>query len=111
MSSSQETIEFLLAQTEGAGRMHAHKMFGEFALYCDDKVVALVCDDNLFVKITAEGRDFVGAQYQEGLAYPGAKPSMYIPEEKFDDREWLCELIAITAEALPKPKAKKRKQT
>jgi len=26
-------------------------MFGEYALYCGDKVVALVCDDQLFVKI------------------------------------------------------------
>jgi DNA transformation protein and related proteins len=109
MSTSQETIDFLLDQMESAGKVSARKMFGEYAVYCDGKVVALVCDDSLFVKITEEGRAFVGEDYREGFAYPGAKASMQIPEEKFDDRDWISELIAITAAALPKPKPKVKK--
>lgn len=106
MSTSQETIDFLLDQMDGAGKVSARKMFGEYAVYCDGKVVALVCDDSLFVKITDPGTIFVGHAYREGHAYPGAKVSMHIPEEKWDDREWLADLIAITAKALPKPKPK-----
>ena len=82
-------------------------MFGEYALYCGGKVVALVCDDTLFVKITDAGRDFVGEQYAEGEAYPGAKPSMLIDGDLIEDREWLAELIEMTAAHLPAPKPKK----
>jgi TfoX/Sxy family transcriptional regulator of competence genes len=31
-------------------------MFGEYAIYCNEKVVALVCDNQVFVKPTAAGR-------------------------------------------------------
>jgi len=82
-------------------------MFGEYALYCQDKVVALVCDDELFVKITPAGKMLVGDRYKEGEAYPGAKPSMLIGAEFLDDHEWLSEVIRATAAALPPPKQKK----
>ena len=48
-------------------------MFGEYALYCDGKVVALVCDDALYVKITEQGKVFAGNSYKEGYAYEGGK--------------------------------------
>jgi TfoX/Sxy family transcriptional regulator of competence genes len=85
-------------------------MFGEYALYCDNKVVALVCDNQLFIKITPEGKALVGTHYEEGEAYPGAKPSMVIGAEELEDRERLCELIRTTAAALPAPTPKKRKK-
>lgn len=84
-------------------------MFGEYALYCDDKVVWLVCDDTLFIKITEAGKKFVGKQYQEGTAYPWAKPSMLIDGDLIEDREWLSELVRITAENVLPPKPKKGK--
>jgi DNA transformation protein and related proteins len=79
-------------------------MFGEYALYCDEKVVALVCDNRLFVKITPPGNALLGQRYVEGVAYPGAKPSMVIGAEEIDDADRLCELIRITAAALPAPR-------
>lgn len=109
MATQQATIDFLLDQTASAGEMHARKMFGEYALYCEEKVVALVCDNQLFVKITEQGKEFVGSGYQEGFAYPGAKPSMHINEEMFDDHKWLGKLIRTTADALSAPKPKKQR--
>ena len=53
------------------------------------------------MKITEPGKEFVGDRYEEGTPYPGAKPWMYIPEEMFDDREWLSGLLRATADALP----------
>jgi TfoX/Sxy family transcriptional regulator of competence genes len=82
-------------------------MFGEYALYCGEKVVALVCDNQLFVKITPAGKALVGKRYQEGEAYPGARPSMLIDADEIEDSERLYELIRITAAALPPPKPKK----
>jgi DNA transformation protein len=107
MSTSQSTIDFLLDQLAGLPDVHARKMFGEYALYCGDKVIALVCDNQLFVKITPPGKALVGAGYQEGQAYPGAKPSLLIGADLIEDCERLCELICVTARALPPPKPKK----
>ena len=106
MATKQRTIDFLLDQLNTLRQVRARKMFGEYALYHGDKVVALVCDDQLFVKITAPGKALVGERYAEGEAYPGAKPSMLIGAEDLDDHEQLCELIRVTAAALPTPKPK-----
>jgi TfoX/Sxy family transcriptional regulator of competence genes len=85
-------------------------MFGEYALYCDEKVVGLVCDDTLFIKITEPGKTFIGRHYKEGHAYPGAKISMMIDGDLIEEREWLRELVRITADNLPLPKRKGKKK-
>lgn len=82
------------------------KMFGEYAIYCDDKVVALVCDDQLFVKPTEAGRALLGDPV-EAPPYNGAKP--YFVIDSIDAAECLSRLIAETARELPTPKPKKRK--
>jgi DNA transformation protein and related proteins len=107
MATSQNTIDFILDQLSTLPKIRARKMFGEYALYCDEKVVALVCDDQLFVKITAPGKALVGDGYAEGIAYPGAKPSLLVSADDLEDHERLCELIRITADALPAPRPKK----
>jgi TfoX/Sxy family transcriptional regulator of competence genes len=103
MASSQSTVDFIIAQMQSAGVMHAKKMFGEYGIYCDDKLVALVCDDQLYVKPTAAGRAFVG-DCIERCPYPGAKPCLAISVDKWDDRQWLSRLIQLTAQQLPAPK-------
>lgn len=107
MATKQSTVDYILDQLVSAGSISARKMFGEYALYCDSKVVGLICDDTLYVKITERGKIFVGEYYQEGNAYKGARPSMVIDEGRIEDREWLGELVRITAESLPLPKKKK----
>lgn len=109
MATSPSTIDFILEQLVEAGKVRARKMFGEYALYCNDKVVGLVCDDTLYIKITEPGKEFVGQYYQEGHAYPGAKVSMVIDGDRIEDSEWLSELIKITADHVPLPKPKKLK--
>ncbi|TAL63248.1 MAG: TfoX family protein [Legionella sp.] len=106
MSSRQSTVDFILDQIAGAGMVTAKKMFGEYALYCNNKVVALVCDDQLFVKPTNAGKAFIN-DFVEGIPYPGAKPYLLIPADLWDEREWLTNLIQITALELPAPKIKK----
>ena len=108
MATDLEFMEFLADQMAGAGEISYRKMFGEYAVYCGGKVVALVCDNQLFVKPTAGGRAFIGAPV-EAPAYPGAKNSFRI-EDAFEDREWIAELIRITARELPAPKPKKSKR-
>lgn len=78
-------------------------MFGEYAIYCDGKVVALVCDDELFVKPTERGRALL-RDVVEKPAYVGAKPYLWISGDDWDNREWLSTLIKTTSDALPAPK-------
>lgn len=110
MATKQSTIDYLLDQLSGIRNIAARKMFGEYALYCDGKVIALVCDDILYVKITEPGKEFLGKYYAEGLPYPGAKPWMKIGEEQIEDSDWLTNLALITAENLPLPKPKSKKK-
>jgi TfoX/Sxy family transcriptional regulator of competence genes len=105
MASDLEFVEYVCDQMCDAGRVRFRKMFGEFAIYCDEKVVALVCDDRLFVKPTPGGRAFIGEPI-ESPPYPSARPYFLI-EDGIDDREWLTQLIHVTAHELPAPKPRK----
>ncbi len=105
MTTSQQTVDYILEQTADAGKVTAKKMFGGYCVYCDGKVVALVCDDELFVKITPAGNKYLG-KCPEKPPYPGAKPYFFISGDQWEDGEWLSQLIKITADELPVPKKK-----
>jgi TfoX/Sxy family transcriptional regulator of competence genes len=105
MSSKQHNVEFVLEQMSAAGNVSVRKMFGEYAIYSADKVVALFCDDQLFLKPTDAGRAFLG-KVKEAPPYPGAKPYFLITGDCCEDGEWLSELVRVTERALPKPKPK-----
>jgi TfoX/Sxy family transcriptional regulator of competence genes len=106
MTSQPSTVAFILDQISEAGDVSAKKMFGEYGLYCDGKMVASVCDDQLFVKPTTGGRSLMKT-ITEASPYPGAKPCFLISAEMLEDREALTELIKITAKELPVPVKKK----
>jgi TfoX/Sxy family transcriptional regulator of competence genes len=108
MASQQKTVDFILEQIAAAGHVRAKKMFGEYGIYCDEKMVAMVCDDQLFVKPTAGGRAVVGDACEEASPYPGAKPCLLISGEKWDDHEWMARLMAVSAAQLPLPKPKSK---
>jgi TfoX/Sxy family transcriptional regulator of competence genes len=109
MASDLSFVEFVVDQIENAGEITFKKMFGEYALYSDAKVIALICDNQLFVKPTEGGRTFIG-DVVEAPPYPGATLRFLI-EDKIEDREWISNLIRITAKELPEPKPKRRKNT
>ncbi len=56
MASRQSTVDCILMQMAGAGVVRSRRMFGESAICCDEKLIALVCDNRLFVKPTCGGR-------------------------------------------------------
>ena len=105
MASHQDFMDYVCDQISGAGRITFRKMFGEYAVYCNGKVVALVCDDQLFVKPTPGGRALLGT-IREGFPFPGAKPQFLITDE-LDDRALMTRLISITEYELPAPKPAK----
>ena len=108
MSTDRTFIDHLADQLHGFGAFSHRKMFGEYALYLDAKVVALVCDNQLFVKPTDAGRALLGPQAAMELPFPGAKP-YFLASDLIDEREALARLLRVTAESLPEPKPKKPK--
>lgn len=107
MASDQEFVDFVVDLLQDAGEVGSRKMFGEYVVYCDGKVTALICDNRLFVKPTEAGRSFIG-DVVEAPAYPGARMSFLI-EDRMEDREWISELVKLTARELPEPKPRKKK--
>lgn len=108
MATSQATMDFLLDQLSGTTPVSAKKMFGEYCLYLADKPVALVCDDQLYLKPTKAGRDLI-RQVVEDAPYPGAKPHLLITADLWEDRDWLIQLIQATGNELPPAKPKKKR--
>ena len=101
MASDKKQLDFVLDQMAAAGTVSAKSMFGEYGIYCDGKIVALFCDNRLFVKPTEGGRAFA-RNVVEAPPYPGAKPYFLI-EEKIEDHEWISALVRITAKEAPLP--------
>jgi TfoX/Sxy family transcriptional regulator of competence genes len=104
MASDQNFVDYICEQADLPGDLTSKKMFGEYALYLSGKVIALVCDNQLFVKPTSEGKALLGTPL-EGPPYPGAKLYFKITHE-IDDRDLIKRLLLETAQALPLPKPK-----
>lgn len=112
MASKQSNVDFVLEQMAQAGPVSARQMFGEYAIYAGDKIVALFCDDELFLKPTNAGRAFISesSKVKEAPPYPGAKPWLAIGGDLCEDADWLSELVRATAKELPAPKPKVRRK-
>ena len=109
MPNSTQAVKRLHDALSESGNVRLRPMFGEYAIYCNEKVVALFCDDILYLKTTPPGRDALGDAIEQP-PYPGAKPHLVVSNEQLDDRAWLKELIQSTARALPArlPRSKKK---
>lgn len=108
MATDQSFMDYVQDQVGEAGPISCKKMFGEYALYWEDKVIALVCDNQLFVKPTEGGRALID-HVVEAPPYPGAKPYLLVGDE-LDDRDWLAALLQATAREVPAPKPKRPKK-
>ena len=106
MSNDQDFIDYVIDQVD-AGVTYRH-MFGGTTLYMNGKVVALICDNQLFVKPTSSGRDYIG-DVVEAPPYEGARNSFLIGDE-IDDGEWLNGLFVVTENELPAPRPKRKRK-
>lgn len=106
MASSREFVEYAAEQLSGAGEIRYRAMFGEYGMYCDGKLFAMVCDNQLLFKDTEAGRR-VAPELSLEEPYPGGRPCLLV--ENLDDREGLARLARATCDALPLPKPGKRR--
>lgn len=105
MSTKQSTIDYLFSQTIRLGNLSVKKMFGEYAIYLNSKVVGLVCDDQLFIKPTPAGKLLINENdFVKAPPYPGAKMYYLISVDLWEDSDWLINLIKVTTEELESKK-------
>ncbi len=105
MASSPASAEFVEDQLSGLN-VRTGKMFGEYAVYCDGKVVGFICNDDFFIKPSSADPDLFG-DTEPAPPYPGAKDYHRVPGDLLENREWLIEAVQATADALPVPPPKK----
>lgn len=108
MGTQKRTVDHLLEQARDAGDVTAKPVFGEYGLYIDGRMVGSICDGQLYLKPTDAGRAFA-EPVAKAPPYPGAKPNLLIDADRWDDADWLIQLLRITVEQLPAPKARKSK--
>lgn len=106
MASTVEFVEYVCDQISGAGVITHKKMFGEYGIYCDSKIIGVVCENQFFVKKTTAGEALLNS-VEEGSPYKGAKPHFVI--DYLEDRDFLSDFIKQTYDELPVPKPKKKK--
>lgn len=104
LASNLDFVEYVCDQIGGAGSITYKKMFGEYGVYCDGKIIGLICDNQFFVKKTEAGAALY-PDCQEGAPYAGAKPHFII--DSVDNRERIAQFIQATCNELPAPKRKK----
>ena len=106
MASDKAFVEYVSDQISSECEITYKSMFGEYGLYSKGKIVAVICDNRLFVKPTEEGKNYIG-DFVEAPPYPGAKPYLLI-EDKIEDKPWLTGLIALSESVLPMQKPRKK---
>lgn len=105
MASNIEFVQYVCEQIDQAGFISYRMMFGDYCIYCDNKPVALVCDNQFFVKITPQGEKAF-PRLAKSAPYPGAKP--YFLVDDIDNAKTAARLIKLTAKHIsaPKPRVK-----
>lgn len=106
LASNLDFVEYVCDQIGGAGDIAYRKMFGEYGIYCDGKIIGVICDNQFFVKKTESGAALYPDR-KEAAPYTGAKPHLVI--ENVDDRELMAKIIRATCDDLPAPKPKNKK--
>lgn len=104
MASNADLVQYIMDQCSGAGDIAVKKMMGDYCIYCDGILFGLICDNNLFVKVTEPGRAVVHEVVLRP-PYPGARDYFYI--EDVDDMDYLAKLVRVSLPALANPRAKK----
>jgi TfoX/Sxy family transcriptional regulator of competence genes len=105
MATDTGFIDYVTEVAHLGARLTHRKMFGEYALYVDERVVAFACDGSLFVKPSAAAAR-LAPDLPLGPPYPGAKDYV-IADALLDDADALRRLLLETAALMPPPKPPK----
>ena len=107
MACNEDFVQYIIDQCSGAGEIAVRKMMGDYCIYCNGVLFGLICDNNLYVKVTEAG-EAVLEEVELRQPYEGAKDYFYVGN--VDDRDYLEDIIKATLPELQSSRAKSRKQ-
>jgi TfoX/Sxy family transcriptional regulator of competence genes len=107
MSTSKETVKFILDELDDSRKFSARPMFGEYALYANEKVVGLICNEQLYVKILPASQ-VLETLCEKDSPYPGAKLHYVVEEGQLSSLEALPNILLEVAKAIPVKKKRKK---
>lgn len=105
MATEKTTVEYIESKLSNDSRIRTKAMFGEYALYADDRVVGLICNDQLYLKILPVSAE-LEEECEKDSRYKGAKEQCVIEESQLDTIKNLKEIMFAIADALANKKDK-----
>ena len=106
MASNSDFVQFIVDQCSGAGEIAVKKMMGDYCIYCDGVLFGLICDNNLYIKMTDAGEAILD-EVVPRQPYPSARDHFYITN--VDDRDYLVDIIRATLPELMTGKSKAKR--
>lgn len=97
MACNQDFVQYIADQCADAGDITVKKMFGDYGIYCNSKIIGLICDDQFFLKPTETVIPLLRIVDMRP-PYPGAKNYYYISD--VHDHDYMSMLVRKTYEAL-----------
>ena len=96
MSSTHDFQKYIHEKLALDSKFTFKKMFGNYCLYSSKTPVALVCDNQLFIKNSDEAKKFLEKYgiVEEGIPFPSAK--LWILYDDFENEEKLQNVLSIT---------------
>lgn len=93
-----------MEQLSRIGEFSSRKMMGEYLVYCKDKLVGDICDNQLFLKPVPSVLKLL-PEAERAYPYEGSKTLMVIVDE-IENTELLSEVFSAMYDELPEPKKK-----
>ena len=106
MASNSDFVQFIVDQCSGAGEIAVKKMMGDYCIYCNGVLFGLICDNNLYIKMTEAG-EAVLDEVVLRPPYPSARDHFYITN--VDDRDYLEDIIRAALPELISSKSKAKR--
>ena len=107
MATSTEYALFVENQFRGLDGFSMRRMFGEYAIYLQGRVLGFLCDEMILLQDTPTSRRLLPEAERREL-FPGSKLFVVFPDES--NSHLLKSVSQAMWEELPIPKPRKRKQ-
>ncbi len=108
MPTSKDYATYIEDALKHVPNIRTQAMFGEYALYCNNVVVGLICDQTLFIKITDGTKRLFDEHTEIAPPYPGGKGAFVVTEDVLEDKGRIGQIIVACSKDIPpkKPKSK-----
>ena len=110
MATGKNFIAYVEDCLNGVRGVRFKAMFGEYALYFNDVVVGLVCDQTVFIKVTHGTSILLKGRVDTAPPFPGGKDAFVLTESELEDHDLIGQVLAAAHCDLAMKSTPKKKQ-